>query len=261
MRYTVLQKSLDIPPVEKLQAAFRAVPSLTTHDAFSFANDAYGILVKSMEAEEAHILQQALAHEGVETELVPLNALPELPPIKFVRQLDYHGEALMVFDPLGRSFPVPWNQVSMIAAGSVRLVEQKTIRWGYTPEDKGDNRGWDAPPEYTTREERNFRPLLEITLGNSASRLQLQADKAFFRCLGERQTRDEVVNFTLLVRDLLQHAPHALVNRGAFYLREEPPQLFGYPSKNAFYEEMIWLQWRLRQQPPAPPPLPAEGAA
>ena len=54
-------------------------------------------------------------------------------------------------------------------------------------------------------------------------------------------------NFQLLARDLMTFAPHALVNRGAFYLREGSNRIFEYPSKNAFYEQITWMLWRAQQ--------------
>jgi hypothetical protein len=40
--------------------------------------------------------------------------------------------------------------------------------------------------------------------------------------------------------------PRELVNRGACYFREQREEPFAYPSKNAFYEEIAWLLWRMR---------------
>jgi hypothetical protein len=71
-----------------------------------------------------------------------------------------------------------------------------------------------------------------------------------FAYLGERRTKSATANFTALVRDLIQFAPHAALNQGAFRLREDPGELFAYPSKSAFYEEIIWLLWRSGQTRP-----------
>ena len=69
-------------------------------------------------------------------------------------------------------------------------------------------------------------------------------DKLLFGTLGGRMKKEPVENFTLVVRDLLEHAPHALPNRGAFCLRSEPTTLVDYPSKNAFFEEITWILWK-----------------
>ena len=47
----------------------------------------------------------------------------------------------------------------------------------------------------------------------------------------------------MVARDLMKYAPQALTNRGVYFLRENPTTVFGYPSKNAFYEEMTWVLW------------------
>jgi hypothetical protein len=60
-------------------------------------------------------------------------------------------------------------------------------------------------------------------------------------------THDPAANFTLLVQDLAKYAPHAQLNRGAHHLREGVAEALRYPSKNAFFEEITWLLWRLRQ--------------
>ena len=53
MNFAVLQKTLDIPPVEKIEQALLSVKGFTRVDAHTFANDAYGILVKNISSEQA----------------------------------------------------------------------------------------------------------------------------------------------------------------------------------------------------------------
>jgi hypothetical protein len=102
----------------------------------------------------------------------------------------------------------------------------------------------DSLPETVTREQQAGLLLLDIVLTGATMRFQVEADKFLFNYLGDRKTGNPTANFTLLVRDLLTSAPNALLNRGAFFLREEPPTFFEYPSKNAYTEEMTWLLWR-----------------
>src|SRR5260370_35024797 len=121
MSCAVMQKDLSIPPVEALKRAFRSVKCLTQYDAVILANDAYGILVKHLSGEDAATLQGALQAEDVQTEIVDERSLPTLPTTKFVHRLDCLPESLLIYDPLGRGFPLEWPQVMMVAAGRERV--------------------------------------------------------------------------------------------------------------------------------------------
>jgi hypothetical protein len=244
--FAVVQRSLEIPEVGKLKRAFQSVKCLTAADAHTLANDAFGILVKNLPVNDAMTLQGALSAEGIETALVLQNELPQLPPIKFVRRLDCAPESLLVYDPIGRTIPVPWGHVMLIAAGDVRTQDFERIEVS-RPVVRTDAFGFrhvDTVRDVRTKEGLNFYLLLEIVLTRATMRFQCQADKLNFQCLGERATPDAAANFSLLVQDLMKGAPQALVNRGAFHLRDHPGEYFRYPSKNAFYEEITWMLWR-----------------
>ena len=250
MNYAVLQKTLEAPAIDKLRRAFRNVPGLTPADAHILGNDAFGILVKGFTLERASAMQRALAAEGVESEVVPEPQLPKLPEVRFVNRVDCTSHALMVFDPLGRSFPVEWKHIALIAAGRVCMTEfnrmrvvREVVRYS---QDGSPYR--DSEVNYDTREERNDRLLLELVLSRGVLRYSVTADKAaarLFQYLGARGTGDLLKDFTLLVQDVAKFAPHAVINRGAYYFRKGAAEPFRYPTKNAFYEEIVWLRWKL----------------
>ena len=255
MPCSVLQTDLNPPSLDQLRRAFRTVPGLTELDAHTLGQDAFGILVKNFPIENAMALQGALRREGVETEVVDQAQLPSLPPTKFVHRLNCTGAGLEIFDPLGRSFVVAWSHVMLVAAGPVRLtdfvnhkVSRPTVR--FSAEENPD---LDYKEELVTREERNFHLLLEIVLTRAVMRYSITADRFNFSCLGDRVTRDISQNFALLVQDVLSFAPGASVNRGAQAVRDGASEWFPYPSKNAFFEEITWMLWRLRRGPNPPP--------
>lgn len=244
--YAVVQTTLELPDVEKLKRAFTGLKKFTPADAHIIGRDAFGILVKNLDDRDAAGLQGALRTQGIETVIVPMSELPPMPPGKNVRRVDCLPEALEIYDPLGRAIAIEWKHVMLVAAGNVRVQEFRTVTsMTYSnPLTRDPYDGPSLPPESRTREESVFKPRLEILLSGGVQRFQIESGKALFNYLGERRTKTELENFTLLVRDLLHFAPHALPNRGAFLLKQEPPQLFSYPSKNAFSEEIIWLLWK-----------------
>ncbi|MFN7140252.1 MAG: hypothetical protein ACK4UN_13030 [Limisphaerales bacterium] len=250
MNYAIVQGSLDIPDVEKLKRAFRSVSTLTDVDAHILANDAFGILVKGKTADQAGRLLQALRAEGIEAEMIPQHLLPQMPATKFVRKLECTPDALILHDPLGRPFPLPWQHIMMLAAGNVKVVEfnrhampRQVTRYtangqAYTTQEV----------DYNTREEHRFQFLLEIILTRSVLRYSVTVDKPMlFQYLGSQFNPKLEQSFGILVRHLLQFAPQAALNRGAYYFRENASEAFSYPSKNAFHEEIIWLLWKMQQ--------------
>ena len=249
MPYALLQTDLTVPPVEKLKQAFRASRILTELDAFTVAADAFGILVKNLPVEKANQLQADLRAAGVETEVVEASGLPALPATKFVHRMNCTAEALMIYDPLGRAFPLAWGHILMIAAGVVRLTEFNPVRTS-RPVITHDTYGspiMDSVPETSHREERNYHLMLEIILSRAVLRYSVTADKFNFLYLGPRKTASVQKNFELLVQDLASSAPQAQLNRGALAVRDHAPELFSYPTKNAFFEEITWLLWRMAQ--------------
>lgn len=273
MNYAVLQKSLEIPDVENLKRAFTGIPGLTAADAAILAKDAFGVLVKGKSAEVAAQLSNALRAQGIETLVVPESELPALPPGKFLRRLECQPAGLVIYDAIGRPFTVEWKHISLIAVGNILVSEFERTR----TESAGGNFGWGdvarmgadaaamamgvgigihmpspkkATTEFRSQEQRVHRPLLEIFLGRAAARYSVEIDTApplLFQYLGARRTKSPLQNLALLVQDLAQFAPQAAVNRGAYLLRENAGQLFEYPSKHAFHEEITWILWQWAQ--------------
>jgi hypothetical protein len=249
MSYAILQADLTPPGLEQLQRAFRHVPGLTATDAHIIGRDAFGILTKDLSMEQAMALQGALRTEGIETEIVDQSRLPELPPRKLVHRLDCLPEHLLIYDPLGRSFPLPWQHVSLVAAGAVYLTEFVRYQERQMVDLSRRNLHYDDPGEVQTfsREEQRLQLVGEIIITDAVLRYTFTAAKFNFVSLGPRNMENVAANFSLLMRDIIQLAPHAQLNRGAESLRNDATQLLGYPTRNAFQEEIIWMLWQRKK--------------
>lgn len=258
MPYAVVQKELALPDVERLKAAFKGFPGLTPVDAYTVAKDAFGILLKGYTYENANRMVSALQAQGIETEVVDESLLPKMPQGPNTTRIDFDPAGLTVYDAINRPVPVEWQKVVLIAAGRVPLTEFKRIRTETQSTEFDPSHfargGYGVRPrmnvEYETKEERQEHLLLEIILRGTPARYSVDVGRSahlLFGCLGERKSSNLKTNLTLLIQDLLRFVPHVAINQGAYYFRENAAEPFVYPSKNAFYEEMIWLLWKLQQ--------------
>jgi hypothetical protein len=248
MPYAVLQTDLNPPGIDQLQRAFRSVAGLTAADAHFLGRDAFGILVKGFSEEQAGALQGALRREGVETEIVDQSFLPDLPPKKLVQRLDCQPEHLLIYDPLGRAFPLDWRHVMFVAAGAVPLTEfvqyqQKPLN----PVPLSHHYLEEKEYETISREEQRLHLVGEIVITGAVLRYTLTASKFNFAYLGPRNMGNVAANFALLMRDVIQSSANARLNRGAEALRSDATKILSYPSKNAFYEEIVWMLWQMRK--------------
>jgi hypothetical protein len=172
-----------------------------------------------------------------------------MPQGKIVQRLDPKPEHLLIFDPLGRSIPLEWHHVYLIAAGAVRLTEftrYQERRPTHMVHGDGDVSLHFETDTYT-REEENVRLVGEVFVAGGAMRYSFEAQKFNFIGLGTRRTGNLPQDFTTLVRDLCQHSTHAGLNRGSAAIRAGHSEFFTYPSRNAFQEEIIWLLWQTRK--------------
>ena len=267
----MLQKGLEAPPLEKMKAAFQGVPGLTPADAMMMCKHSLGILARGLDQEQAQQIQGGLAAQGIETEIAEQSALPVLPVMRHVTRVECTPDALVIYDPVGRGFPLGWSDIMLVAAGLVEMIDFKCVSTpAVMPSSQGGlgivdqllfsnttfpniSRASVTQGEsfhYETREEHHPRWMAEIVIRGGGLRYNLEADQAaqpLFACLGDRRTDDVGRNFQLLMQDLLSNAPLAAVNRGAYYLREGNTAAFIYPGKNAFYDEMTWLLWQLNR--------------
>jgi hypothetical protein len=259
VRYAILQKTLDMPPVDALRRAFTSVRCLVDSDADSLGNDAYGILVRNLGVEDAMTLQRALAAENIQTEAVPQLMLPQLPSTKFVRRIECGPDAIQVFDPIGRAVSIELRHLMLIAAGNVRSTRFLSKRialasdtglfapatWGR----RSRSSFMASSPRVESRETRTGILTVELILTRAVARYTILADESaplLYRCLGHRATAEPTENIRLLLEDLGRAAPEVRCNRGAWLLRQQPPALLEYPSANAFTEEIIWMLWQDR---------------
>jgi hypothetical protein len=247
MSWCVMQTELDPPPAEQLKIAFAQVPELTALDAANLGRDSFGVLARGFEQAQAEAMRAALAEQGSATEVVQESSLPELPPPQKLSKVEFTPDALCVDNLMGRVVQVPWAEILLIAAGRIRLTEFVTELEDKICVGSGKSRGLEVRTESSTREQRNEHLLLEVITRGAAQRFNTVADNPetalLFQCLGEQRSRVPAANLCLLVRELSKSAPNAILNHGAFFMRENNDAGFLYPSKGAFYREITWLFW------------------
>lgn len=278
--YLLVQRSLTPPEIGSVQRAFRSTGLFHAIDAVHFVKDAFGVLARGLEEFPARQLQAALDAQGVVVDVVADDEWPVLPPARRIVRAASWAEGWEPVDPLGRPLLVPWDQVVAVSAGLV-LREEAGKRELEAVKPLSDEVGamldfgataWElaqgriesvlvdallpthgecdrVPPAplILPRAERNWRWCAEV-LVEGGLRLVWQAHEFQFASLGDRWSRDPVVNFGTFLRELLGAVPNALVNRGALAVRENQPEASPrYPTRNAFNEETRWLLWRMRR--------------
>ncbi len=251
MSYAVLQTSPAPPRMEQLQSAFHGVPGLTAADAAVYCKDAFGIIAPGLEGGQAAILQTRLREAGVEAEIVETARLPALPVGKTIRRLELTPEAMVVWDPLGRPFPVNWGHIMILGAGCLPQAQFQSKRHEWKVSRFVDSgfmfpiRIQETRFEYRSSESAAWQFRAEIVLTKCAARFCVEAENFNFGCLGPKMTNDPANNFNLLMREFANRAPLALLNRGVTSLLATPPEFTGYPRANSLSEEVTWLLWQI----------------
>jgi hypothetical protein len=149
---------------------------------------------------------------------------------------------------MSRMVPVAWDQIALIASGNVRVRETRKVRTTLEePPSHAAGIAYDTLSDSHTKAVENEHLMLELFLSDGTSRFTFAMDEFAFDCIAERLSHDRTHNFMLLVQELEKNTPFASLNRGAFVACQRPPQLFTYPSRPAFNEELIWMLWRMDQ--------------
>jgi hypothetical protein len=242
-------------------------------DALHVARDAFGILLKNLEHDDAVKLHHALGREGIETELVDQAELPPLPDWKQVRQVAVRETGLVVCDPYGRELEIPWENFSLISAGLVwdtefvrtsspsggsdhsddfaDILALRTVNalsmghWG-VPMSSGLTSS--APTPISSKRERQvWRWGADLFLKGVPLRFIFRPEQLQFIAQDQRADPDPTLAFLELIRSISQHTLSALTNRVVYALREGHTDTLSYPSRNAYQEEMTWILWRLRR--------------
>jgi hypothetical protein len=248
MQYAVLQKELVAPDLEALKRACRVLPSLRDIDAQNMFQDAYGILIKGLDVVDASALQDALQAEGIDTVVVEESELPIIPPAKVIHQIEFLPAHLNMYDPMGRVFALPWQDIMLIAAGNVRILEFRKAKTSYEETSfNGAGSSQERSAEKRQRGEPNLHLMLEIFLVGGIARYSISGETFDFAYLEERYSNSLQKNFCTLVQDIVEFAPHAGQNRGTYMAAQNVEELFTYPSKPTFYEELAWMLWRISQ--------------
>ena len=247
MPYAILQKHPDPPTVEQLTRAFRALPELTDADAAQLCRNAYGIIIRGRSLDSARILQQALLEEGVETVVVDQARLPRPPHPRRLARAAVRPGGFLVYDLYGRERLIPWEQVTIVAAGSLRVTRtERRLR-----RDVETHGSYYAGGMYQVHvwkvdktRERHTELLLDLLFNVEPYRSRINGRRFNYECLGPRQHPSKGQNYALLAGDILKHATNAWLSIGAAALRDGQGQTYEYPSSETFEEEVTWLCWQ-----------------
>ena len=226
--YAVVQLTLDMPSVAKLERAFKRAHGLTAHDAPTVAKSAFGILVHRLSYDHAYVLQSALKDEDIETQVIAESDLPVLPPTLFVN----------------RPVEIPWSQVMLVSVGRFPVVE--VIRQRLSGKSNRDNfaatSDVDGAISYESKQVHTRKTVVEVITRGAVPRVTILPERpVMFQYLEKRKSRNETDNVRSFLRDMAPFVPEAGWNRGARGLLESKAELMEFPSKDAFHQEMIWL--------------------
>lgn len=245
MAYAILQKDLRPPELARLQRAFEGFPDLTAQDAIAVLRDAHGVLLRGLDEDRANALCDALQREQVPAEAVRESELPAIPMARLVNHLEWQDGRLILSDPMQRHYALAADELMLVAAGIVLVREFRRERniW----EEPGFHMpgvSRDTISGVRSKEHSRETLMLELFPRGGQHRFSVLAEELSYAFLGQRCSSSPTSNAATLVRDLAGIAPQAGLNRGAWHLTQADADWIRYPTRHAFFEELIWMLWR-----------------
>jgi len=125
--------------------------------------------------------------------------------------------AFVVYDVIGRKNPVPWDDISLVAAGAVRHFAMTSARKEDTVMKLSMTGGIESHKvaRIVHKVESDSQLVLEIFLANGAGRFQIEAAGFPFKYLIDRPELSVSQKFVWLVREICRHVARAKFNAGA----------------------------------------------
>jgi hypothetical protein len=242
--YVLVQAGPTTPTVDHLKRAFAFTDSLRAPDATKLAHEAHGILLKNLTYDNAYRVQCALKEDGIATEILESQALPSLPDPRLTRRLEFTDPALMIYDVLGRTTPVAWHELTVVAAGAVGHLEITITHSEEQVMTFSPIRGFHPKTVSETEHVLETKPqlLLEFLAQGRPCRFQVEAKGFLFGYCFNRPELSLEEKFVQLVQMILERAPQAIRNRGAQAL-VNGAGIETYTSKTALHDELVWLLW------------------
>jgi hypothetical protein len=209
---------------------------------------AYGVLVEGLAEPHARALARALAARGIHVDSVAQGWL-ELPPVTACRRAELGPRGLVVYDVYDRALELPWSRVLLVTVGSYPVAERQPVTrkpFEVVPGNPlfgdADRLIGHADYEYVDRPQIVLDIVADVPV-----RYRIQHQRFDYSYLGARRGPSASVNFPLLVRDLLEHVPHAILTQGARALRSDIGELSScrsYPGPTQYEREIAWSLWR-----------------
>lgn len=217
MTYALLQTTMEAPPIEALRKAFLSSNTLSAADAVFVADDAFGILARDLSGDDAQNVAASLQAEGVDVELVAEADLPRLPEPGLFVGFQFHPDFIRLLNAREEPTDVPYKGIRLVAAGYDRQVVR-----------------------------------LEIVFGDATLRYHATLEHLHFRHEPTMDGRSAGENLVLMLRQLHRRIPGLVFNRGARILADGAPvehveDFISYPRTSAFFEELVWLLWKMRR--------------
>ncbi|MBL9174555.1 MAG: hypothetical protein JNL10_13545 [Verrucomicrobiales bacterium] len=250
MPFALVQQRLEFPDVAAVARALEGAGEWHPVDAAHLVADAFGILLRNLEEIPGRDLELALRREGVGVDLVDERDLPVPPISKKLRRAEVRPEAFVAVDPYDREILVPWDRIEMICAGAVRMTRFRPVTWNRDrdPSSWGEESRSPLDASITLRQEkREWCWMADLLMAGRTLRFSFASGEFVPTEPEETGNRDPEERFRRFLRGLLAHVPQAILNRGAFAVREDDPDAAPrYPTRNAYQEEMIWLMRRMQ---------------
>lgn len=248
-QYAVLLRDGGTPQAEQIRRAFRSFSHLTDADAVRLAANAQGILLRHLSADEARAFHRALQAEGVAAALVHESELELLPRSKALHRVSLTEPALEIYDLHGQPSPVGWDEIVLVAAGAVPHVELGVRQPERTTTKLDSFFGVRPKANVASRHTvaAQSQLILEMVLAGGAGRYELNAAQFPFKYAVDRPDFSTLQKFVWLVREIGHRAKRAILNRGAADVRDGVELARGYPSRQAFVDEMTWLLWNVKR--------------
>ena len=261
--FALIQQRLEFPDVAAVARALEGVGEWHPVDAAHLVADAFGILLRNLEEIPGRQLETAMRREGIGVDLVDERDLPVPPVSKKLRRAEVRPEAFVAFDPYDREILVSWERVELVCAGAVRMTRFRPVTrnrdrdpsiWGEESslplEASIALRHESRDVSITLRQEkREWCWLADLLVAGRTLRFSFVSGEFVPSELEGPRIHNPDDRFRAFLRRLLVHVPHAILNRGAFAVREDDPDAAPrYPTRNAYQEEMVWLMRRMQSK-------------